>query len=164
MLRVPYQDLFDCLLGKLLRLGFGSERAQRCAQLFAETNRDGVYSHGLNRFPRFLAMIESGHIDIHAQPELVSSFAAIERWDGRIGPGNLNAWHSMARAIARFDHRVDHRHLAVADQIVGHFQLPRDSPGERVRYPGYRVLQTRKENLANGVPVDTSIWQQLQSV
>jgi len=29
---------------------------------------------------------------------------------------------------------------------------------------GYRVLQTRKENLANGVPVDASIWQQLQSV
>jgi 3-dehydro-L-gulonate 2-dehydrogenase len=100
MLRVPYQDLFDCLLRKLLKLGFGSERAQRCAQLFAETNRDGVYSHGLNRFPRFLAMTESGLIDIRAQPALVSSFAAIERWDGRTGPGNLNAWHSMERAIA----------------------------------------------------------------
>jgi 3-dehydro-L-gulonate 2-dehydrogenase len=52
----------------------------------------------------------------------------------------------------------------VAVLIVEHFRLPRDSPGERVRYPGYRVLQTRKQNLANGVPVDASIWQQLQSV
>ena len=52
----------------------------------------------------------------------------------------------------------------VADHIVEHFQLPHYFPDERVPYPGYRVLQTRKENLANGVPVDASIWQQLQSV
>ncbi len=100
MLRVKYQDLFDALLRVLLKVGFEPERARLCAQLFAETSRDGVYSHGLNRFPRFLTMIRSGLIDIHGRPELVKAFGAMERWDGKIGPGNLNAWSSMERAIA----------------------------------------------------------------
>lgn len=52
----------------------------------------------------------------------------------------------------------------VADRIVEHFQLPPHTSGERLRYPGYRVLQTRTENLANGIPVEPSIWQQLQSL
>ena len=350
-LRVPYQDLFDAILRVLLKLGFGSVRAQRCAQLFAEANCDGVSSHGLNRFPRFLSMIQSGLIDIHAQPELVPGSRAMvecgtpappgfppssgpmERWDGRIGPGNLNAWHCMGRAIAlsrehgigcvalantnhwmrggsygwqaadagvigicwtntlpnlppwgATDPRVGNnpiviavprpkghvvldmamsqfsygalssyrargemlpvdggfdlegrltRHPAaieasnrplpigfwkgsglalmldllaavlsggkashqisplpaletrvsqvfiaidpstlpsvpgasgaslIADQIVEHFQSPSPTTGEGLRYPGYRVLQTRKENLAHGVPVEPGIWRQL---
>ncbi len=345
MLKVSYQDLFDALLRALVKLGFEPERARRCAQLFTETNRDGVYSHGLSRFPRFLAMIQNGLIHVHAEPELVTRFGAIERWDGKVGPGNLNAWHCMERAItlsrehgigcvalANTNHwmrggsygwqaadagvigicwtntlpnlppwgasdprvgnnpfviavprpaghvvldmamsqfsygalasyrirgellpvdggfdsdgkltrdagaiedsnrplpigfwkgsglalmldllaavlsggkasyqieptperetRVSQVFIAidpsclnstsnsmsaspsdstdansrVADRIVEHFQLPPHTSGERLRYPGYRVLQTRTENLANGIPVEPSIWQQLQSL
>jgi 3-dehydro-L-gulonate 2-dehydrogenase len=100
MLRVSYQELFEVLSRVLLKEGFAPARARRCAQLFADTNRDGVYSHGLNRFPRFLSMIQSGLIDIRAEPALVSSTGALERWDGRSGPGNLNADQCMDRAIA----------------------------------------------------------------
>ena len=100
MLRVPYQELFETLLGVLLKVGFTAERAGLCARLFADTSRDGVYSHGLNRFPQFISMIRSGIIDIHAQPELVASCGALERWDGKSGPGNLNAHQCMERAIA----------------------------------------------------------------
>ncbi len=99
MVRVSYQELFDGLLRALLKIGFENERARRCAQLFADTDRDGVYSHGLNRFPRFVAMIQNGVIDIHGAPELVTSCGALERWDGKIGPGNLNAHQCMQRAI-----------------------------------------------------------------
>ena len=100
MLRVSYEELFEALLRVLLRLGFASERARLCARLFADTTCDGVYSHGVNRFPRFLTMIQSGLIDINAEPELLHDAGSIERWDGKIGPGNLNAYHSMERAIA----------------------------------------------------------------
>lgn len=99
MIRVPYQELFDVMLRVLLQLGFEPDRAKLCAQLFADASRDGVYSHGLNRFPRFVAMIRQGTIDIHAKPELVASRGALERWDGKRGPGNLNAHQGMARAI-----------------------------------------------------------------
>jgi len=100
MLRVPYGDLFDTLVHILLKLGFQEQRALRCAQLFAEASRDGVYSHGLNRFPLFVSTIRSGIVDIHAAPEFQFGSGALERWDGKSGPGNLNAYSCMERAIA----------------------------------------------------------------
>src|SRR4030081_1311286 len=99
-MRISYQELYDVLLRVLLKAGFETERAQLCARLFAETSRDGVYSHGLNRFPRFMEMVRNRVVDIQAQPELATSFGAIERWNGNRGPGNLNAYSCMARAIA----------------------------------------------------------------
>src|SRR5271155_4555445 len=99
MLRVPYSELFETLRGALLTLGFAPARAELCARLFAETTRDGIYSHGLNRFPRFVRGIRNGTVDIHATPSLSQSRGSLERWDGHRGPGNLNAHSSMARAI-----------------------------------------------------------------
>jgi 3-dehydro-L-gulonate 2-dehydrogenase len=100
MIRIPYTELVETLERALLKLGFMPERAALGARLFAETTRDGVYSHGLNRFPRFVAMIRNGCIDIDAHPELRMNSGALERWDGQRGPGNLNAYQSMERAIA----------------------------------------------------------------
>ena len=98
-LRVPYEELFSELRRVLLKLGFEEERAGECARLFAEASRDGVYSHGLNRFPVFVKMVRSGVVDVHARPRLVEARGALERWDGRRGPGNLNARECMARAV-----------------------------------------------------------------
>jgi len=100
MIRVPYQEVFDTLARALVKLGFKHERAQLCAQLFTDTSRDGVYSHGLERFPRFVRGIRNGLINIHATPELASAFGPLERWNGGSGPGNLNAHYAMERAIA----------------------------------------------------------------
>jgi 3-dehydro-L-gulonate 2-dehydrogenase len=333
MLRIPYQDLFDALLRVLLKLEFEPGAARLCAQLFADTSRDGVHSHGLNRFPRFVSMIRNGYIQVHATPELQAASGPLERWDGKLAPGNLNAWHSMERAIAlarehgmgcvalantnhwmrggtygwqaadagviaicwtntfpnlppwgASDPRVGNNPLVIAvprleghvvldmamsqfsygalasyrahgellpvdggfdqqgrltrvpaeieasnrplpigfwkgsglalmldllaallsggkathqitadpnrengqsqvflafdvaslngtdrvsrivEQVVEYFQLPPNSLGERIRYPGYRVLITRRDNLANGIPVEPSVWRQLDTL
>ena len=99
-MRILYDDLERTTAVALRALGFEAERALLCARLFAETTRDGVYTHGMNRFPRLVRMIRAGRIDIHAVPKLVASRGAVERWDGQRGVGNLNAYHSMGRAIA----------------------------------------------------------------
>ena len=99
-MRIPYDELLAILLQVLLKLGFAQQRADLCARLVADASRDGVHSHGLNRFPQFVRMIQSGIIVVDAQPQLVASFGSLERWDGNGGPGNLNAWHSMERAIS----------------------------------------------------------------
>ena len=99
-MRVSFAELADTLYRALLKTGFEDKRAALCARLFAETTRDGVYSHGLNRFPRFLKTIENASVDIHAEPEFVAGTGALERWNGNRGPGNLNAWSSMERAIS----------------------------------------------------------------
>jgi len=98
-IRVPYNDLVKVLADILVRLGFEHDRAHRAACLFADASRDGVYSHGVNRFPRFVRALRNGIVDPRATPVLVSQFGALERWDGRSGPGMLNAQKCMERAI-----------------------------------------------------------------
>jgi 3-dehydro-L-gulonate 2-dehydrogenase len=100
MLRVPYDDLYTALHRAMLRLGLTESRANTCARLFAETTRDGVYTHGLNRFPRFAEMVANGVIDVHAEPTKTAGLGALERWDGHRGVGNLNALACMDRAMA----------------------------------------------------------------
>ena len=99
ILRVAFESLQATMAEALRRTGMAPRRADECARLFAEASRDGVASHGLNRFPRFLRMIASGVVDVHGAPACASAAGALERWNGRRGPGNLNARASMARAI-----------------------------------------------------------------
>ena len=99
MIRVPFQTLNDEFYRVLAAVGFTGERAKLCAKLFAENQRDGVYSHGLNRFPGFVAGLQSKQINFHAKPEKIESFGALERWDGKMGVGLVNAHICMQRAI-----------------------------------------------------------------
>lgn len=99
MLRVTYDDLYAALLKATEHLGMSGERAALCARLFAETTRDGVYTHGLNRFPRMAAMVRNGSIDVNAEPTRVVGAPAFERWDGHRGVGNLNAHGAMQQAM-----------------------------------------------------------------
>src|SRR5579863_2767785 len=100
MIRIPIEEVQDQLAAVLRRLGFAAGRSDECSRLFAETTCDGVYTHGINRFSRFVAMVRNGSIDANAEPVVVAQFGALERWDGRLGPGNLNASAAMERAIA----------------------------------------------------------------
>lgn len=99
MLRVPFNEMYNEFQRVLIKIGFTEEKAKLCARLFSETSLDGVYSHGLNRFPNFIGMIPKRYININAEPIKVDSFGVVERWDGKLGPGNLNAHFSMGRAI-----------------------------------------------------------------
>jgi 3-dehydro-L-gulonate 2-dehydrogenase len=99
MNRIAFEDVQARLSDVLLKLGFTSPRAHACARLFTETTCDGVYSHGVNRFPRFVAMVRNGSVDPAAEPRVSARFGAMERWDGQRGPGNLNAHAAMSRAL-----------------------------------------------------------------
>lgn len=99
MNKVSYETMYSEFLRVLINIGFTENRARLCAKLFAEASRDGVYTHGLNRFPRYIKSIHDGDIKINAEPTKVESFGGFERWDGNEGPGNLNAHHCMNRAI-----------------------------------------------------------------
>lgn len=100
MNRIPFDVVHETLAAALSKLGFVRARAQTCARLFAETTRDGVYTHGLNRFPRFVKTIQNGSVDPAGEAAVVARKGAIERWDGQKGPGNLNALAAMERTIA----------------------------------------------------------------
>jgi 3-dehydro-L-gulonate 2-dehydrogenase len=99
MQRISFDVVQGRLAAVLRGLGFSEQRADLSARLFAETTCDGVYSHGVNRFLRFVTMVRNGSVDPAAEPVLVARFGAMERWDGQRGPGNLNAYAAMSRAI-----------------------------------------------------------------
>ncbi len=98
-MRVKYEDMRREFERVLIKRGFTKEKAQLSAKLYADASRDGVYTHGLNRFPKFMASIDKGCVDIQAEPVLVQSFGFFERYDGQKGPGNLNAYECMRRTI-----------------------------------------------------------------
>lgn len=98
--RVPFETLHRTLAEILVGEGFSAERARECARFFAEASRDGVSSHGLNRFPRFVQNIRDGLVDPAAEPRRISGEGALERWDGMRGAGVLNASAAMGRAVA----------------------------------------------------------------
>lgn len=99
MLRVPFAEMKRVFRGILLRYGFAADRADQCAQLFAENSLDGVYSHGVNRFQKFIEQIKKGYIDAQAFPEKVMSANAFEQWNGNLGPGPLNAMFCTDRVV-----------------------------------------------------------------
>lgn len=83
----------------LLKQGFTTEKAMQCAEVFTNNSIDGVYTHGVNRFSRFVEYIQKGIIDIDAEPTLKHQFGGIQQWNGNAGPGPLNAIHATNSAM-----------------------------------------------------------------
>lgn len=99
MERIPFDTLHAEFRRILSAAGFTDAKADRVAQLFAENSRDGVDSHGLNRFPGFVRGVRSGKVKIDVEPECVNRLGVIEQWDGKTGIGLLNAEAAMGRAV-----------------------------------------------------------------
>ncbi|WPQ60249.1 3-dehydro-L-gulonate 2-dehydrogenase [Chitinophaga sancti] len=98
-MRVKYEELKQVFIEKLIDLGFDTAKAGIVAGIFADNSRDGVYSHGLNRFPVFAQLIKDGLVDPNATPEMVEKYSLIETWEGYNGAGMFNATVCMDRAI-----------------------------------------------------------------
>lgn len=98
-MRVRYDVMFNEFVRVLNKYGITGEDAELSAKLFTDASRDGVYTHGLNRFPKFIKSIENGSVDVSKRAVLKEQFGALERWDGQRGPGNLNAYIAMNRCI-----------------------------------------------------------------
>jgi len=83
----------------LTRYGFTPEKADQCAGIFMINSLEGVYSHGVNRFQRFVSNIMDGYVKPDAEPSLVRGTGSFEQWTGNLGPGPLNASFATGRAM-----------------------------------------------------------------
>lgn len=99
-MRIPIAQLHQEFKRVLLSLSFPEDKAEICASIFAANSRDGVYSHGLNRFPVFVKLVQAKRIDPQATPTMLERNGAIEVWDGHLAPGMYNASICMSRAVA----------------------------------------------------------------
>lgn len=97
--RVPFDELCETITAAFIRAGLSKEKAQISARIHAQSSRDGVYSHGVNRVPRFVEYLQAGWVDADAEPVLVREMGPMEVYDGQRGPGILNALMATDRAL-----------------------------------------------------------------
>ena len=96
---LSYAELKTEFLRVLQSCNVDAALAEECATLFADTTQSGVYSHGVNRFPRFIQQLKAGHIVLGAEPSKVLALGAIEQWDAHRAIGNVTAKRMMNRAM-----------------------------------------------------------------
>jgi len=96
---ISYEELKTRFKNILIKVGFSEQKAELCSKIFAENSRDGVHSHGVNRFPVFVEYVKHGIINIHGEPKMIYREGVIEHWEGNHGPGMYNATLAMKRAI-----------------------------------------------------------------
>lgn len=97
--RLTPQELKEKFATILRRIGFNERPANICAEVFATNSVDGVYSHGVNRFPRFVSYVKDGFIRPNAEAVCRHRAGAIEQWDGGMAPGPVNAFICTDRAM-----------------------------------------------------------------
>ena len=98
-MRITFEALKETFKRILIASDFSEEKAEICADIFAANSRDGVYSHGLNRFPVFAEYVRKGLVNPRVEPECISARGQIEIWNGHRGPGMYNATICMQRAV-----------------------------------------------------------------
>ena len=74
------------------------EKAEICAEVHTLSSCDGVYSHGLNRVPRFVDYLRKGWVDANAEPSVEREAGNFEIYNGNMGPGILHALFAVGRA------------------------------------------------------------------
>src|SRR5262245_48862926 len=97
--RISVGDMEKTFTAILLKNGFNENTAKQCAAIFTHNTVDGVYTHGVYRFPRFIEYIGKGVVRPDTVPTLVHRAGALEQWDGNLGPGPLNAIHATNTAM-----------------------------------------------------------------
>lgn len=97
--RISFNQMQDVLFKLFMKVNFTEDKAVLLANTFTESTLAGVRSHGINRVPQFLEYVEKGLVKIDAEAEKVETFGNIERWDGNLGPGIINATKCTDRAI-----------------------------------------------------------------
>src|SRR5688500_16071942 len=98
-LLLSYAEIKSTLEQILLRHNFPASHAQTCAEIFATNSLEGVYSHGVNRFPKFIEYVKAGHIKPGKQAVCKHQAGCLEQWDGQGGPGPVNAVVAADRAM-----------------------------------------------------------------
>lgn len=99
-MRVPFEQVKETIKKAFLNVGLTEEQAEECAKIHTQSSCDGVYSHGLNRVPRFCDYVKKGWVNTKSTPQLVKARGAAEHYDGGLGIGILNAEFCMKRAVA----------------------------------------------------------------
>lgn len=82
------------------KMGLTAEESRIMADIYMETTKRGVGHHDIYNLPSRLEALERRTVNSAPEFKRLSSFGALEQWDGDNGLGELVCHHSMERAIA----------------------------------------------------------------
>src|SRR6478736_3895976 len=99
LIKIPVVEIESRLVQVLVNNGFSYAKSKACTEVFIGNSLDGVYSHGVNRFAKFIGYVKDGHIHPNHDAICKHSIGSIEQWDGQSGPGPINAITSTDRAM-----------------------------------------------------------------
>jgi 3-dehydro-L-gulonate 2-dehydrogenase len=129
-IRVPSDKMKSEFKRILVKFEFPESKADQCAEIFTVNSLEGVYSHGVNRFPRFIKNTIEGLIKPEAVPALVHRFGSLEQWNGNLGPGPVNALFATDRATD-----------IASDNGIGMVSLANTNHWMRAGYYGWRAAR-----------------------
>lgn len=128
--RIQHEKMKSEFLRILLKFGFSEQKADECAEIFTINSLEGVYSHGVNRFGRFIKNVREGYVKPDAVPTLIHSLGSLEQWNGNLGPGPLNAVFATDRAMS-----------IAAENGIGMVALANTNHWMRAGYYGWRAAR-----------------------
>lgn len=99
MIQVMPSAMEQLFYSILLKNGLSPGASLQNAAVFTANSVDGITTHGVNRFPRFVEYIQKGYVDINASPKLKSKHNGWEQWDGNLGAGIPNAIAATQRSM-----------------------------------------------------------------
>ena len=85
--RIPASALTEFACALLTRAGMPADKAEAVAGVLVEGDLMGHTTHGLQLLAPYLAEIEKGAMALDGDPQVLSSRAAAQLWDGRRLPG-----------------------------------------------------------------------------
>lgn len=97
---IEAKEMKSTLVSLFSKHGFSNEKAKLLAEVHTENTLHGVNSHGINRVPFFIEQLQRGLVIKDTEAEMAERFGSMERWEGKLGPGVINAVKSTNRAIA----------------------------------------------------------------
>ena len=98
---VGHEELKRFIHDVLVFTGASGDDADTVADGLVWANLRGVDGHGISRLPRYLKYIDSGQIDVKAQPELIVDRSATFIIDSHHGLGPVAAMRASALAVER---------------------------------------------------------------
>ncbi len=98
---VGHEELKRFIHDVLIVAGANDADAATVADGLVWANLRGVDGHGISRLPRYSKYIDSGEIDVKAQPELIADRAATFVIDGHHGFGPVAAMWASTLAVER---------------------------------------------------------------
>jgi 3-dehydro-L-gulonate 2-dehydrogenase len=98
-LRIPAPEMQSLFQQVLLKNQFPPDKATVCSEVFTNNSLEGVYSHGINRFAKFISYVKTGLVKPDANPVSIAKAGVLEQWEGHSGIGITNALACTRRAM-----------------------------------------------------------------